>query len=165
MKKLTYLKFFLILFSTYAFGQNINFELADPQPTLIDVYGGSIASADIDGDGDQDLMISGLDPGRETALYLNDGDGNFSEITNTPFPEASETVTIFEDLDLDGDLDLYFSGMGFSIEEFSHIYLNDGFGEFSQISNPELPNFRGTGAAIGDLDNDGDYDIIISASD
>jgi Secretion system C-terminal sorting domain/FG-GAP-like repeat len=145
--------------------QLIDFVLADPQPDLIEVYGGSFASGDIDGDGDQDLIMAGLDPGRETALYLNDGNGNFTEVLNIPFPEASDTVSIFEDLDLDGDLDLFFSGNGSSIGKFTHIYLNDGSGVFIQLANPDLPEFAGRGAAIGDIDNDGDSDLLISALD
>ncbi|MCB0817746.1 MAG: hypothetical protein KDB77_09550, partial [Flavobacteriales bacterium] len=77
--------------------QNISFTLATPQPALIEVYSGSSASGDIDGDGDNDLLLVGLDPGRQTALYLNDGFGGFTEMI-TPFPDASSSVTRFVDL-------------------------------------------------------------------
>lgn len=145
----------------------INITLADPQPNLIEVYGGSFASGDIDNDGDQDLLMTGITP--TTALYLNDGSGGFTNIImDTDLPNrAHDCVTEFLDLDNDGDLDLYFSGNndGGGIGEFTRIYTNDGSGNFTLISNPDLPQFRGTGAAFSDIDNDGDLDLFISALD
>lgn len=48
---------------------------------------GSIASADIDGDGDADLFLTGAKSNCEfiANLYENDGNGEFSEIADTPF--------------------------------------------------------------------------------
>ncbi|MEZ4859346.1 MAG: T9SS type A sorting domain-containing protein [Flavobacteriaceae bacterium] len=165
MKKMALLSITCILYAAGVISQNLEFVVANPQPNLIEVYGGSFASGDIDGDGDHDLMMSGLNPGRDTALYLNDGSGGFTEVAGTPFPNASATVTYFIDLDGDDDLDLYFSGIGFSIGEFTHIYLNDGTGVFTQLANSSLPEFQGSGATIGDVDGDGDPDIIIAAQD
>ena len=165
MKRITITMILLFLFLENVNAQ-INFTLADPQPNLIEVYGGSFASGDIDNDGDQDLLMTGLGPGSGTALYLNDGNGDFTEVSNTPFPIARFSVTEFVDLDADGDLDLFFTGIASGgVQEFTHIYLNDGTGSFTQLSNPFLPEFGGSGAAIEDIDNDGDLDIIISAID
>lgn len=163
MKKINILVLSLFTFSLCS--AQIDFTLADPQPGLVEIYAGSFASGDIDGDGDQDLMMAGQTPSKETALYLNDGDGNFTEVVTIPFPEATSSVTILEDLDSDGDLDLFFSGNGFNIGEFAHIYLNDGSGEFTQLANPELPQFLDRGVAMEDVDNDGDSDILISVID
>lgn len=165
MMKFFLLKLALILLSFSGIAQTIDFTLVEPQPDLIEVYGGSFSSGDIDGDGDKDLIMTGLNPGRRTAMYLNDGSGGFTEILNLPLPHASSSNTIFKDLDADGDLDLFFSGIGFNIGEFTHIYLNDGSGAFTQLANPSLPQFSGGDAAIGDVDNDGDEDILISALD
>lgn len=144
--------------------QNITFTLATPQPSLVEVYGGSSASGDIDGDGDMDLLMVGQTPSRETALYVNDGVGGFTEVS-TPFPEASASVTRFVDLDGDGDLDLFFSGNGFNVAEFAHIYLNNGQGVFTLLPNPALPQFQGTGVAIGDVDGDDDPDLLLAVKD
>ena len=151
------------LFYSISYSQNIDFTLADPQPNLINVEQGSFASGDIDDDGDLDLLVTGY--WMNTALYFNDGNGNFTEDINIPFPAAMTTVTIFEDLDGDGDLDLFFSGNSIGIGAFARIYLNNGSGDFTQKLNRSLPPFTDGDATIGDIDNDGDLDIIISASD
>ena len=153
------------LFYSISYSQNIDFTLANPQPNLINVEAGSFASGDIDDDGDLDLLVAGSNPVAATALYLNDGSGNFTEDSNVPFPIANNTVTIFKDLDEDGDLDLFFSGNGNGIGAFTHIYLNNGSGELTKKQNPSLPKFADGNATIGDVDKDGDLDIIISASD
>jgi hypothetical protein len=167
MKRITITLLVLTLFLENVNAQ-INFTLADPQPDLIEVYGGSFASGDIDNDGDQDLLMTGQGPVFGAALYLNDGNGNFTEVTNTTIPDrVFSSVTEFKDLDSDGDLDLYISGSndGGGIGIFTRIYLNDGTGSFTQLSNTLLPEFQGPGAAIEDIDGDGDLDIIISTSD
>lgn len=143
------------------FGSSVlSLSLADPQPNLVDVYNGAFASGDIDGDGDIDLFMSGITPQRQAKLYLNDGAGNFSEITS-PFPVASESQAILKDLDGDGDLDMFYSGSGLSDQIFTNVYLNNGAGGYTQIANPALPRFV-QGAAIADVDNDGDQDIVVS---
>lgn len=164
MKAITTIIITSLVFSL-ANSQNIDFTLSSPQPNLIDSYSGSFASGDIDGDGDQDLLIAGQNPGANTALYFNDGNGNFTEDQNNPFPEARNSVSIFEDLDMDGDLDLFFSGNSPSVGTFAHIYLNNGTGIFTQLPNPAIPQFVDGGAVIGDVDNDGDLDILISTLD
>ncbi len=137
----------------------LDFSSADPQPNLVEVWAGTFASGDVDGDGDIDLFMSGITPARQAKLYLNDGSGNFSEIAS-PFPPASGGQAILRDLDGDSDLDLFFSGNG-SLAAFTRIYLNNGSGAFAQISNNALPIVT-QGADFADVDNDGDPDIIIS---
>ena len=71
--------------------------------------------ADMDGDGDLDLFMGGVqsDPSR---LYKNNGDGTFSDVTAGSGLDtigASQTVSAaFGDYDLDGDLDLFLSHWG-----------------------------------------------------
>jgi hypothetical protein len=149
------------------FGSNaLSFSLANPQPNLVEVWAGSFASGDVDGDGDMDLFMSGQTPALRTKLYLNDGSGNLSEL-DAPFPPASGGQSILEDLDGDGDLDLFFAGNA-SLGNFTSTYRNNGFGVFTQIANAALPTTpRGTAtprADIADVDNDGDHDIVITSS-
>jgi hypothetical protein len=148
--------------SVLGHAQTLKFTLANPQPNFMEVYDGSFASGDVDGDGDKDLLMTGQSPARQTKLYLNNGTGNFTEAT-TNLPQASSSVTIFKDLDKDNDLDLFFSGINNVGQTFTHIYTNNGSGVFTQVTNAALPSFVGGGAAIDDVDGDGDQDIIISA--
>jgi len=61
---------------------------------------------DIDGDGDNDLLVTALAKG--TRLFLNDGTGRFTENPNSGlFPKLGATSMAIADYDLDGDLDLY----------------------------------------------------------
>jgi len=62
--------------------------------------------ADIEGDGDLDLLVSGLGTG--TRLFLNDGRGRFVEKTDAGLLRKFGARTLAcADIDGDGDLDLY----------------------------------------------------------
>lgn len=161
------MKHFIFIFSlclaySTAYTQVIDFTLADPQPDLVEIYSGSSDSGDIDGDGDNDLIMTGITPASKTILYLNDGDGIFTEIEGMPLPQAGNGKVIFADLDGDDDLDLFFSGTANTIQEFTHIYLNDGAGGFTQLANPALPRFSDSGVDVADVDSDGDIDLLIT---
>ena len=62
--------------------------------------------ADVDGDNDNDLLVTGLAKG--TRLFLNDGFGKFTEKKDSGlFPKLGATSMALADIDSDGDLDLY----------------------------------------------------------
>ena len=62
--------------------------------------------ADVDGDGDLDLLVNGIAAG--TRLFLNDGKGHWSEAVASGLSRtASATSMALADIDGDGDLDLY----------------------------------------------------------
>jgi enediyne biosynthesis protein E4 len=64
------------------------------------------AFADVDGDGDLDLLVNGIAAG--TRLFLNDGAGRFSESASSGLSRTnSATSMTLADIDGDGDLDLY----------------------------------------------------------
>ena len=63
--------------------QSINLQEDTTVNNLYDSRQGSCAMADIDNDGDLDLIITGADAqltNRKTTLYTNDGMGNFTEV-------------------------------------------------------------------------------------
>ena len=62
--------------------------------------------ADVDGDGDLDLLVNGIGVG--TRLFLNDGSGHFTESTRHRLSKRlGATSLALVDIDGDGDLDLY----------------------------------------------------------
>ncbi len=63
------------------------------------------AFADVDGDGDQDLVLVSL--GGPNALFLNDGKGHFTEQSAGLTSTAGSTSIALADVDGDGDLDMY----------------------------------------------------------
>src|SRR5207245_2652975 len=65
------------------------------------------AFADIDGDGDLDLIVNSVGGG--THVFLNDGKGHFTEVVQTsPLnPGKAGMSMALADIDGDGDLDLY----------------------------------------------------------
>ena len=64
------------------------------------------ALADVDGDGDLDLLVNGIAAG--TRLFINDGKAQFSEMLKSGLSRtASATSMALADIDGDGDLDLY----------------------------------------------------------
>ncbi|MFQ6116343.1 MAG: FG-GAP repeat domain-containing protein, partial [bacterium] len=72
-----------------------------------DQYSTGTTFADIDGDGDLDLLVMAL--GGPNACFLNDGTGKFTEITKTAglTSKTGASTMALADIDKDGDLDLY----------------------------------------------------------
>ena len=127
--------------------------------------GGNLDFADIDNDGDMDLFMTGFLAGntRFSKLYQNDGTGNFSEITSTPFLDIGGTSSsAFFDMDNDNDLDLILTGKNNNNEKKTTLYENDGAGNFSLVNNTPFENVFNGGVAVADTDNDGDIDVLIN---
>lgn len=89
----TYLILTCLLASTIGFTQSINFQ-QDTTQTFQDADVGAMEFADVDNDGDKDVLITGKGGPVLTTLFLNDGSGNFSPSTSDPFLDV-----------FDGDVD------------------------------------------------------------
>jgi len=126
--------------------------------------GGKIAFADVDGDTDQDLLITGRDgaPNYYANFYLNDGSGNFTLDTNTPFEPSIGGNLEFADIDNDGDQDLFMTGLDNNNLIFSKLYQNDGAGGFSELTSTPFLSEGGSASAFFDMDNDNDLDLILT---
>ncbi len=101
------------------------------------VVGGSIKWADIDNDGDLDLLTSGTDPnGYTTSLYLNTS-GVFVN-TNAPFVDVAGGAAIFGDYDGDGKLDIFVIGGDIGGNPNSKLYHNE-YTLAPVNANPQAP--------------------------
>lgn len=137
-------------------------------PTTNDIIGtiqGDAAFGDLDGDGDLDLIVSGYTGiGYNTSLYLNDGEGNFSLVENTPFRGTNYASTKFLDIENDGDLDVIISGTD-GASTFTELYVNDGSGNFSLSTDNSFTGSQLGAIDAADADGDGDTDVLISGFD
>jgi hypothetical protein len=86
---------------------NWRFEEMDPGETACaEQLSTGATFADVDGDGDLDLLVNGVAAG--TRLFLNDGKGKWTEAKASGLSRtASATSMALADIDGDGDLDLY----------------------------------------------------------
>ncbi|TDI41651.1 MAG: hypothetical protein E2P02_14525 [Acidobacteria bacterium] len=119
--------------------------------------------SDVDGDGDLDLFAVGIhDP---HALYRNDGNGTFTDITvdSGLFDPTGGWSALWADYDNDGDPDLYVTRDGWDGELPNSLYRNDE-GVFIDVA--ERAGVAGARdsftAAFADIDHDGDLDLYVA---
>ncbi|HRZ39187.1 MAG TPA: VCBS repeat-containing protein, partial [Candidatus Paceibacterota bacterium] len=121
----------------------------------------SVAWGDYDQDGDLDLLLTGSSTtGKTACIYRNNGNDIFIWNTNAALPGVFRGTGAWGDCDNDGDLDLLVAGEGEG-SRLAQVFRNDGAGAFAEI-RADLPGVLDTAAAWGDVDNDGDLDLLLT---
>jgi tetratricopeptide (TPR) repeat protein len=117
----------------------------------------AVWAADIEADGDMDIIVPVSDDGRTTALR-NNGDGTFTP-TN-PFEGAAVLSDfLWADLDADGDADAAMLAAG-----GLRVYTNERGGQFrARAMPPEAGSAKAISAA--DINNDGKLDLLFLQAD
>jgi hypothetical protein len=143
--------------------------------------GMGVAPGDFDNDGDEDLLVTNL-ASEGSTLYRNHR-GSFSDVTlelgltRASFPFTGFGVGWF-DYDNDGRLDLFavngavtiveaLRGSPYPYRQRNQLFRNEGrdkpLADMSPVAGPAFEQLHvGRGAAFGDIDNDGDLDILVS---
>ncbi|MGB4850210.1 MAG: FG-GAP-like repeat-containing protein, partial [Saprospiraceae bacterium] len=132
----------------------------DENSNFQDVFDGTISLSDVDGDADQDILITGWAVMHIAKLYINNGQGAFSQSTEQNFLGVRDGSTAFVDVDSDSDEDLLITGLNSSLESQVQLYTNDGSGKFMEMVTPIKSIYDGV-AAFSDIDGDNDSDLLI----
>jgi len=124
----------------------------------VSVVTSSVVLSDVDGDGDLDLLTAQRGGGA-TAVYVrrNDGTGTFSG--NQQVATGNGVLSLFlGDVEGDGDQDLFTTNY---IDGTVSVRLNDGMGGFASGQDLKVgPTEQAFSASLGDVDNDGDLDLV-----
>jgi hypothetical protein len=163
-------------------------EVAVPAGCAFDENGAAMsgmgaAAADYDGDGWLDIVRTNFSD-QVTTLYRNNGDGTFQDASLAAGLGINRKYLGFGvgffDLDNDGWKDMFIANGHVYSQLVSHklhvtykqrriLYRNLGDGRFEEVSAAAGPGIMaehvGRGCAFGDLDNDGDIDIVVNNLD
>lgn len=138
-------------------------------PHRLNVYGPYAAVGDLDGNGLEDVVISGSGP-LSTRLYFQQREGSFIENSTDMMGDSIfvDGGVVLGDFDLDNDLDL-FAVSGGNEHALSRIYqdrlyLNDGHGRFFKCADClPMESNSGSEAQVLDFDKDGDLDLFVAS--
>lgn len=134
---------------------------------------GTLTLGDVDGDNDLDLFVSGLntsylysgltptltEDSLYSTIYINNGNGGFTQASNPPFEGLINSKAKFFDVDGDNDKDIFMLGLNSNNVKVAQLYINDGNGNFTLNTS----NFEGVTGDFdyGDYDGDNDIDILV----
>jgi len=141
---------------------------ASPEKYMVETFGSGVAWIDYDNDGFPDLYFVNGAPGTANALYHNNKDGTFTDVTARAGVAADsgvnaksyKTGVAVGDYDNDGSLDLYVTALGPNI-----LFRNNGDGTFRDataaagVAGPATEWSTSTG--FFDYDRDGRLDLYV----
>ncbi|MEQ8627339.1 T9SS type A sorting domain-containing protein [Ekhidna sp.] len=148
------------------------FNLLEDQ-NLIELWSSDVAFGDFDNDLDMDLIVSGKPTGPATSntrvlkVYKNNGDKSFTEVTVDIEAISAGDIDLI-DFNNDDLLDVAITGgveSEFGSSGFTDIYINEGDFVFTPLNLPVAQLSGSSEIDFIDIENDGDYDIILTGFD
>lgn len=137
--------------------------------TAVSIDAMTVTVEDLNYDGWLDIYVTN-DP-NNNVLFINNGDGTFTDMAQSYQVTFNSTSwgAVFLDADNDKDLDLYVSGEGNGTTSpfLSSAFYENMNSSFFQLDNSAVPNdySYSYGNAIGDTDNDGYPEIVVNNID
>ncbi|MEM9556472.1 MAG: VCBS repeat-containing protein [Acidobacteriota bacterium] len=126
----------------------------------------SVALGDFDGDGDLDAALGHFDG--MVRILVGDGSGGFDDQGQLLAQDVSNDAyaVVAEDFDGDGDIDLFTAQSGDVVwgSRANRLWRNDGAGSFTD-SGQRLGSEATFVAVAGDVDADGDVDVVTAGSE
>jgi hypothetical protein len=146
---------------TLLFRQTAKNTFISSKTSLPDIIHGSMDVADFNGDGYQDVLLSGIGSNNQhiAGIYLQQPNGSFQR-ASVNIPALVDGSVQFGDFDRDGDLDVLIAGVDANGQLHTKILRNDN-GRLTDI-NARLPGIRFGKAVWGDANNNEFLDLIIT---
>ncbi len=125
---------------------------------ILGVSGAGVASGDLNGDGNPDLVVTG----EETVVFLNSGNRTLTTPGTSLGADSSGVDVVLLDWNGDSSLDVAVAGVP---GQAARIYLNDGDGGLLESMDLRYPDF-GTisAAATADFDQNGFADLVLTGT-
>ena len=130
---------------------------------LTGVSSSSAAWGDFNGDGRQDILLSGWDGSQLVSkVYRFDGGFTFTDI-GAGLTGLDYSSVAWADFDGNGKLDILMTGFDDDFNAVTLIYRNNGDGTFTETS-AELTGVGDGSVAVADFDRDGRLDILLTGA-
>ncbi|MGE3174278.1 MAG: FG-GAP repeat domain-containing protein [Planctomycetota bacterium] len=121
----------------------------------------AVGVADVDGDGDPDLLVAN-DSGPPRVCFGADR-GDYRQVAVLPSGSSAQRCVATGDIDGDGDLDVFFGGghKAYGGGEAPTLLRNLGGGTFALVTGMPVPFHVCSAAAFADIEHDGDLDLLL----